>query len=1111
MIRWIVFSMCVCLLAPHGTRAQQRDLIVSDSCLPLQYNSAYQSLDIKDTEVIDLLQSGIRAFYGDDFSSAANDDRTIGTNLSDGKMGQYTRNAMRDICVELESLGFSEPAKAAIDLSMEYGWLYKKMPNWPQLQQNKDFLERMQNLGPTSWLMLAGPKESTLRVLEGSGAEAGKEMCNEVFTSYNKPDKAGTIDEIRVGARTVANALNLNKSEPESERLITACSSVIGQGGSVNVLGTLSEYTSLDANPESGLSRLTDPGFASWWAALPAYTSRLLFGNATAVRALISLFQPINRQEIAACVRRDIGPQDNGFTYYQFKNTSEVENTNRSETDLSELTTQQFDSSEALVDAVTKEFGFEAGGCEYGIITRLIKKDTDRTRQFTLSRKSVDRLANEPENTDVSDALQALQTIDAPSLEELQVSVVSGVTEKAVKGAPEQIVKIADLAAQLAEAVPLSNDTAVVRGQAVIPKPESPAAYALTEQSMQQLLFNIQDPEIAIALQDSLQIEKSSRNDIRLSVMKILADDSARELEETVSKVQQFVQTSAVEKWTLPVSVSQEITSRPDLSKVEPVDPDELKELTSALSGISYINRRLFEKSLVEPVKIPLPGPDYLTALLPAQKEMLVSQSRISVNAVDARNATALATNCGCGLRRGDTKQIYSIHPFWKWSLQTDSEQQGPSLDFAYIDRIAFDGVLFDYLPGNSEQGPKMTLGHASHWYDSAESFTKTAHKFEAEVDLVFRIAGWENWELADVKKFAQQIADTVNFKQSDSGWQFPTPSYSAKPDGVALFFKSPGDKSIDPNVINLFFGELRKRLEGHQQITVGFDINLGIDPEPDTIEVFKGFSQVLLDAENNTGDDGIKMAETGDGEPRTVAPIDRVLVFLERPTTETKKTLLRLILGMPEFRGSNRAALFRKIVPVVPPEAHKELRRLNRNNDPVGADRDGEFKETYGQFYDDLVFFDDNFSGVGFWPALYENTPDEQYTKDIKKLIGLRYNQYFYTTAFGFQYETLDKILDVTLTPVCRFICPNRNALYTVTVVFSLVIAILLVLGLPTKFRQLVGRAINYTFASIVALLAAILICSQSELRLASVLIALTLATWKVYAIAVKPDNPLP
>src|SRR5205814_5946054 len=125
-----------------------------------------------------------------------------------------------------------------------------------------------------------------------------------------------------------------------------------------------------------------------------------------------------------------------------------------------------------------------------------------------------------------------------------------------------------------------------------------------------------------------------------------------------------------------------------------------------------------------------------------------------------------------------------------------------------------------------------------------------------------------------------------------------------------------------------------------------------------------------------------------------------RFLVLLTEPTTQSKKKLRSTIEAGAGLYGGDRRIFLRSVVPLLLlPQASPE------------------------QYRDDLVYMQDNFGGVGFWPAPLTG---QQFNADEQKALR---------NTFG--PETSVGVSDA----LCSVVCPNRW-------IFRLAFELLLVAG---------------------------------------------------------------
>jgi hypothetical protein len=111
-----------------------------------------------------------------------------------------------------------------------------------------------------------------------------------------------------------------------------------------------------------------------------------------------------------------------------------------------------------------------------------------------------------------------------------------------------------------------------------------------------------------------------------------------------------------------------------------------------------------------------------------------------------------------------------------------------------------------------------------------------------------------------------------------------------------------------------------------------------------------------------------------------------RFLILLSEPTTNSKKMLRMLSEAYPTVQGSDRRVFLRSVVPVLLlPQASPQ------------------------QYADDLVYMQDNFGGIGFWPAPLMGQQFDAAQANALRNTFIQSNR----TALG--------------EAICNVVCPNR------------------------------------------------------------------------------------
>jgi hypothetical protein len=328
--------------------------------------------------------------------------------------------------------------------------------------------------------------------------------------------------------------------------------------------------------------------------------------------------------------------------------------------------------------------------------------------------------------------------------------------------------------------------------------------------------------------------------------------------------------------------------------------------------------------------------------------------------------------SCGCVL--DDLPGVvYGFYPFWIAGDKTDKkenknagEQKGEEadnlniqneddqslkqeLDFSVLSRIGYYALSFDENGDIYERLPWEPEDEQLPWEKkatekSAESLKK-ARKYRTAVDLVIYQNDWKKWSQRTKEKLLSNIVKLVKVELTDPFSRikpyisFGGSSVPTVVDGVTLYFDGYPDK--DKDLFVDFIKELRKDLKALRK-DYYLNIMLHRDAIGKGIFDFKTLRQIT--PKKGKGEQGYE--DQND--------VDYFLVFLEEPTKETKKTLRENVEKL--FTGIQRRNMLRKIIPIITPI----ITRMNHNK----QQREDDLK----QLEDDLIYFDDNFGGVGFW-----------------------------------------------------------------------------------------------------------------------------------------------
>lgn len=355
-----------------------------------------------------------------------------------------------------------------------------------------------------------------------------------------------------------------------------------------------------------------------------------------------------------------------------------------------------------------------------------------------------------------------------------------------------------------------------------------------------------------------------------------------------------------------------------------------LIEGATQLQGIDFPTRALFRKALETQATALQPG----AVMDPTALETIAHQAR-KVHEFDPAAAVVWRDNaCGCVLE-DLSGTVYGFYPYWRAGTTQ-------SVDFSVLSRVGYYGVRLD-------DGGNLASSH--HWRPDRAQFINEARRHGTRVDLVVHRNEWSGWRqdiqardfssidlLTDkiVKAVATPLGNTF-FNRHQALFSAGASSTPRMGDGVTLFFEDYPTDEASSLYLARFIQELKKKL---RQVDQGLFLNVMVPQEVLGTGIFtlKYLSHLVPEmAHFETGFDAHD-------------DVDLFLVLLNKPTSANKKALRKIVEEM--FSGPNlhlgmqRRNMLRKIVPVIMPDGR----------DPV-------------QFTNDLIYFEDNFGGIGFWP----------------------------------------------------------------------------------------------------------------------------------------------
>ncbi|PHV15153.1 hypothetical protein CSQ90_19195 [Janthinobacterium sp. BJB303] len=316
---------------------------------------------------------------------------------------------------------------------------------------------------------------------------------------------------------------------------------------------------------------------------------------------------------------------------------------------------------------------------------------------------------------------------------------------------------------------------------------------------------------------------------------------------------------------------------------------------------------------------------------------------------------------CGCNT---DNLQgeVYRFYPFWLGGAPQKT-------DFSLMSRLDYYGMTFD---NNGELRMASDGRRIADLFTGAQArqldFITAARRHRVKVDWVVHRTDWAQWPRIESKtrgailnRLAANIVRLLETRMtglpsSMLPWlSFGMTATPVRGDGVTLYFDGYPRDAASVTLYDQFIADLRQRL------TVGgFELNIMMRHAELNHGIYRydKLEAMVPIAPPNTqsalyGWARSKLRHTLGAEPSAddfVQP--RYLVLLGEPTTFSKKALREEV--EQAIHGSGRMAVLRRMVPVI--------------------NFDG---QSWSQLEDDLIYFEQNFGGVGFWPGTKPNNAD--------------------------------------------------------------------------------------------------------------------------------------
>ncbi|MBW4706645.1 hypothetical protein KX928_02485 [Roseobacter sp. YSTF-M11] len=969
---------------------------------------------------ISTVQAGLRAALED--SNAR---------LSDGRLGSVTRAALGKLCAKVPRQGVGPDVPQTLDLATDYGTLSGLVAEWRSIVLAPGMIARLsQSNGETRMaLRLAAGPQMAAAALTGTASVAD---CSAL----------GDAGSISPAAQT---ALDLLSGPQLGYALADICAALPITGTGEDFLSAMRRLGQMDLAMAGATDTLMSDAFGVWLTQSPGDRLPRLLGSVPAVLALLQDYEdgkatapividtPEPAPLPASCSARTVDSATHYFAFSQDNLDALTENVDV-QAAFEAVKEMQFTTAQQLWAALQANLQGVLDQCTLDQIKELVVGPEFLPRAFLIDEEATKSLSFIEDLQDVMPVVEPFIGRVAPDEETLVSGLKAAVTQQVTLEINDQVEVAATTLAAAAEPVPPVLDTRP-EGVPDYELPELPATIGVTDATDLAIASTVLNEAFREALADSNYLPATQPEILKGDVRRILRPVAQKQIDAEVDAKMALIAPVVMSTWSLTATLKARILSLPDVSGVvdDPTNQD-LETRLRSLVGVEYPNARLFRSALNA-----VPRVDGSDATAPPLSDQLVAtalslaERDVADKFKDRAFGPLAAPDCGCVPKRPETAEVYGFYPFWFAPVKdapppAEGEDAPPEptlqlVDFGLVSRLAFYGMELTYAnPDGDETTRNLSLIHADRWIEARRSFVNSAHRHRAKVDVAFDLRDWSNWTASEINTAATEITRQLQaFERvptqtlADVQAAIPTLFDQTYPDGVTLVFEDYAGKTMtDLNAQNLIdiVRAVHAKLPQPENQHVNIALDFSLIDIPGQQPVLSNLSDLLLTGRSlaQKRADGQEEGQFSRREQQETKVVNKILIFLERPTTETKKRL-RARMDRSDFRGKERSEILRSIIPVVPPSGHEFVFQRQQEGDVTDEEA-----LKYSQFVDDAIYFEDNFSGIGFWPVPRLTDPD---ISTIKATIALDWNQH-----------NLPKELNVIRAPlvqVCTWACPNR------------------------------------------------------------------------------------
>jgi hypothetical protein len=894
---------------------------------------------------------------------------------------------------------------------------------------------------------------------------------------------------------------------------VALCEAMPVTGEAPDFAAALARLARIEAALPGALSDLASADFSVWAVASPEARLRRLAGTEPAVIALLRDFRddaappaPPAREAARDLCAPAVAETTTTYFWLRPEDIASLGVATDLQPALDAFAADEpgFTSAARLWRALEAVLAPDLAACVMPAVEALVLDGSRLGLRFRLDPERAANLALDPAMLDAMPVVEAILPTETPTEAELLAGVEARLLAAASARAEAEIEEAAGILAAASEPVRPLVDVPPEGVQVAIPADPAPPTTGVTDATALALERSLTNPDFVDALLAEDFFPATAPELLRGEVRAILRPVAAEQVRQSVAVQREAIAAAVTSDWSLTPELAAAILALPAVATAQEREKSgDLAAQLAEVSGIQYPSERLFRTALATIRSADPSGPDRPQLRDAPLSEGLADRlTALAVKEVSMPDAPRVAEgfakpDCGCVPEPGERPEVYAFYPFW-FAPTLDAPAAGPSegdtpaaalparpvpIDYGLIGRVAFYGLEFEFDdPDEESRLRRVVLRHEAQWAAAKRAFVNEAHRHRAKVDLSFDLRRWPDWTDRNVEEAVSAIAAQMapfdrlpDWSRAQLGRALPTIFDTPQPDGLTLIFHGYESNRVTQDEIDRMIDIItgihaalpnRDRIE----INVAFDFAL---VEEDLDEgIFDDLYDLLVTQEvilREPARDARGLPVPGgtvETRRETVKLISRILLFLERRTSDTKKGLrFRMEQGL--FKGADRAAVLQSILPVLPPSGHEFVQPAASPRDRTGA------RQTFGQFEDDVIYFDANFAGLAFWPMPDPAAPE---TPEIAGIVEAQLDRT--------QMPAILASLEGGYDEVCTWACPNRAYLVLAGAVLFVVMAALIWRSYYSgrverfAFRFLALGAVGLMTIALLAILLALTAC---------------------------------